>query len=231
MAMPWDPEGDDAKRFRKILFLALLLSITLGGGTALWKLPPADEFVAVEVPERLVKMVKNEPPPVPPKKEVREKDEKKPDEKKPDEKKPQEKVPQKPVETTTVKTAITTATTAEVKEARAKAESSGMLAFKNNFSEMLDDMPSELGLTPRSPCRPAEPGRRGGHPLAHRCPGNGQRRHRQLRHQSRRQWQRQRQRQKRRRRRRRQRQRPRHHRQRPWRRQGNQRHRQRHGRC
>jgi hypothetical protein len=88
-------------------------------------------------------MVKNEPPPKPPKKEVKEKDEKKPDEKKPEEKKPQEKVQEKPVETT-VKTA--TATTPEVKEARAKAESAGMLAFKNNFSEMLDDdMPSELG--------------------------------------------------------------------------------------
>src|SRR5512139_3958853 len=144
MAMPWDPEGDDAKRFRKIVFLALLISITLGGGTAFWKLPPREQYVAAEVPERLVKMVKNEPPPVPPKKEVK-KDEKKPEDKKPDEKKPQEKVQVKPVETT-VKTATTTATKAEVKEARAKAESSGMLAFKNNFSEMLnDDMPSELG--------------------------------------------------------------------------------------
>src|SRR5512139_3508447 len=144
MAMPWDPEGDDAKRFRKIVFLALLLSITLGGGTAFWKLPPREQYVAAEVPERLVKMVKNEPPPAPPKQEVK-KDEKKPEDKKPDEKKPQEKVQVKPVETT-VKTATTTATKAEVKEARAKAESSGMLAFKNNFSEMLnDDMPSELG--------------------------------------------------------------------------------------
>src|SRR5512139_3799432 len=143
VAMPWDPEGEDAKRFRKIIFLALLISFTLGGGTAFWKLPPRDKYVAIEVPERLVKMVKAEPPPKPPKKEVKEKDEKKPDEKKPEEKKPQEKVQEKPVETT-VKTA--TATTAEVKEARAKAESSGMLAFKNNFSEMLnDDMPSELG--------------------------------------------------------------------------------------
>ena len=146
MAMPWDPEGEDAKRFRKIVFLALLFSITLGAGTAFWKLPPREQYVAAEVPERLVKMVKNEPPPKPPKKEVREKDEKKPEDKKPDEKKPQEKVPQKPVETTTVKTATATATTAEVKEARAKAESSGVMAFKNNFSEMLnDDMPSELG--------------------------------------------------------------------------------------
>jgi outer membrane biosynthesis protein TonB len=143
LAMPWDPDGEDAKRLRKSVFIALLLSIALGGGTAFWKLPPREKYVAIEVPERLVKMVKAEPPPKPPKKEVKEKDEKKPDEKKPDEKKPQEKVQPKPVETT-VKTA--TATTAEVKEARAKAESSGMLAFKNNFSEMLDDdMPSELG--------------------------------------------------------------------------------------
>ncbi len=143
MVMPWDPEGEDAKRFRKSLVIALLLSISLGAGTAFWKLPPREKYVAIEVPERLVKMVKNEPPPAPPKKEVKEKDEKKPDEKKPDEKKLQEKVQPKPVETT-VKTA--TATTAEVKEARAKAESSGMLAFKNNFSELLDDdMPSELG--------------------------------------------------------------------------------------
>ena len=142
VVMPWDPEGEDAKRFRKIIFLALLLSITLGGGTAFWKLPPREKYVAIEVPERLVKMVKNEPPPAPPKKEVK-KDDKKPEDKKPDEKKPQEKVQVKPVETT-VKTP--TATTAQVKEARKVAESSGMLAFKNNFSEMLnDDMPSELG--------------------------------------------------------------------------------------
>lgn len=146
VAMPWDPSGEDAKRFRKSLLIALFLSITLGGGTAFWKLPPREKYVAIEVPERLVKMVKNEPPPAPPKKEVREKDEKKPDEKKPDEKKPQEKVQPKPVETTIKNPTATTASTAEVKEARAKAESSGMLAFKNNFSEMLDDdMPSELG--------------------------------------------------------------------------------------
>jgi hypothetical protein len=37
----------------------------------------------------------------------------------------------------------------EVKVARAKAESSGVLAFKNSFSDLMEDMPSDLGADAR----------------------------------------------------------------------------------
>lgn len=129
MAMPWDPEGEDARRFRKVIILALLLTFSMGGGMAIWKLPPVDKYAPVEIPERVVKFVKNEPPPAPPKKEAKKEEEKK--EEKPEEKK----VAEKPAE----KKPTEKATPTEVKAARAKAESTGVLAFKNTFADMMED--------------------------------------------------------------------------------------------
>jgi hypothetical protein len=134
MAMPWDPEGDDAKRYRKIFLLVLLITFSLGSGMAIWKLPPVDKYAPIEVPKRVVKMVQNLPPP-PPKKEVKKEEEKK-------EEKPEEKLAEKPTE----KKPTEKATPTEVKAARSKAESTGVLAFKNSFDDLMeDDAPLALG--------------------------------------------------------------------------------------
>ena len=123
MVMPWSKQGEDERRYRKALVLVFLFVLSLTGLISIWELPEVENEV-VEIPEHLVKLVKKEKPkPKPPEKKPEKKKEE--EEKPKDEKKPAEKKP-KP-------------TPAETQQARKKAESSGILAFKDNFSDLLAD--------------------------------------------------------------------------------------------
>ncbi len=129
MVMPWSKQGEDEKRFRKSLLIALLFMISLGTIVNLWVLPVPDKNAVIEIPEHLVKMVekkkKKKPVEKRPEEKPKEKDEKKPDEKKAPTKK-------------------------ETQVARKKAESSGVLAFKNDFNDLLaDDTDEKLGASAR----------------------------------------------------------------------------------
>jgi TonB family protein len=128
MHMPWNRNDEDQKQFKKILLIVLFFSILLGILIPMWDIPVPDRVEVVEIPERLAKlMVKKEPPPPPPK--VQEKlEEKKPEKKdKKKEKKPE------PV---------------KAKKARKKAERSGLMAFKDDFADLIDDTPiASLGST------------------------------------------------------------------------------------
>ncbi len=129
-AMPWSKQGEDERRFRKVLLLTLLFSTLFGYTAHYWTLPMPDPEKPVEIPERLAKLVKkSEPPPPPPKKE---------EEKKPEtEKEKAEKKKPKP-------------TPAEKQKARKTAESSGVLAFKNSFADLIDNAPdAKLGADAR----------------------------------------------------------------------------------
>lgn len=118
MVMPWTIQGEDEKRFRKILLITLLVSLLLGYLIPLWNIPLPERPEVVEIPERLAKLiVKKEPPKPPPEVKELPQDEGK---KKPKDKKPKP----KPEET---------------KVARAKAERSGLMAFKDNFADLMDD--------------------------------------------------------------------------------------------
>lgn len=136
MVLPWTRQGEDRRRFRKVLLLVLLFAFLFGGLPMVWELPAPDKDKPIEVPERLAKMVKKKEPPKPVERpEVKKEEEKKPEEKKPEEVKPQEKP--KP-------------TPQEVKQARAKAETKGVLAFKESFSDLMDDsVTSNLGVDAR----------------------------------------------------------------------------------
>lgn len=129
VVMPWSKQGEDENRFRKSLALVFLFVFALTGLVNYWELPEIDNEV-IEIPEHLVKLVKKEKPkPKPPEKKPEEKpkDEKPKDEKTPSEKKP------KP-------------TPAETQKARDKAVTSGVLAFKNDFDDLLaDDVSAKLG--------------------------------------------------------------------------------------
>ena len=117
MVMPWTKQGEDEKRFRKILLISLLFTIMLGYLIPLWDLPIVERDQTVEIPERFAKLiVKKEPPPPPPKIEPV----KKPEEKKKAKDKPKPK-------------------TEKAKVARKKAERSGLLAFKDNFADLMDN--------------------------------------------------------------------------------------------
>lgn len=112
--MPWTKRDKDERQFRKILLLVLFISILLGWLVPLYEVPIPDRTKAVEVPERLAKLIKKETPKPPPKKE-----QPKPEEQKKTEKKEP--------------------TKEERQDAREKVKEKGVLAFKNNFADLLED--------------------------------------------------------------------------------------------
>jgi hypothetical protein len=147
MVMPWNNQDEGEKRYRQTLLVALLLSIGFGALIPLWQLPVPDRTAVVEVPERLAMLVKKEqakPAPAPKvakgEKKVEKEEKKAPEPVKEDRSKPVSPPAGTPA------TAIATAV-AETQGARQKAESSGVLAFKESFSDLLDVTPvPKLGV-------------------------------------------------------------------------------------
>ena len=136
MAMPGDKNSESERRFRRSLLLALLFYILFGAVIRLWGLPPTERPVVAEGPERLVTMLRREPP-----KPEREPEQRK-EEKKPEQN--QQKVPEKQHEEQPKVVA------SETETARNKAESTGVLAFKESFKGMLDEAPAaRLGTEAR----------------------------------------------------------------------------------
>jgi len=125
MHMPWNGNDRDQKQFRKTLLIVLFFTVMLGILIPMWDIPIPDRIEVVEVPERLAQLIvpKKVPPPPP---KVQKKEEKKLDKKKPKkDKKPQ---PEK------------------AKKARKKAERAGLMAFKDDFADLIDDIPvAKLG--------------------------------------------------------------------------------------
>ena len=132
MVMPWSDQEEDEKRYRRFLAGSLFAAILLGLLVPLWDIPIPDRTEPVKIPERMAQLiVEKKPPPPPPPPKV---------EKKLDEstkaKKEKKKAPEKEPEKTQV--------------ARKKAESAGLLAFKNNFSDLIDTSPEKkLGAKAR----------------------------------------------------------------------------------
>ena len=128
MVMPWNRNDKDQKKFRKILLIVLFFSILLGILIPMWDIPIPDRIEVVEIPERLAKLMiaKKPPPPPPPKQEKVEEKEKEPEkEKVKEDKKP---VDEKP------------------KKVRKKAEAAGLMAFKDDFADLIDNTPvAKLG--------------------------------------------------------------------------------------
>lgn len=108
VVMPWNNKGEDEKRFKKYVLVALLYSILFALIIPGWQLPLPDEDEVVKVPERIAKFIKKKQPKPKPKKQSQIADKKKPSKE-------------------------------ETKKARKKAEKSGLLAFKNNFADLMDD--------------------------------------------------------------------------------------------
>ncbi|WP_231758188.1 TonB family protein [Microbulbifer elongatus] len=131
--MPWNTNGEDERRFRISLLACLFLAFFLGFGVHIWQLPEPDENEVVEVPERLAKLVleKKKPKPKPPEQTV-----KKPEEKKKEPEKPKQEVAKEEPKPSNV----------EKKQVRKKVERAGLLAFKDNFQDLIeDDLDNRLG--------------------------------------------------------------------------------------
>jgi outer membrane biosynthesis protein TonB len=134
--MPWSRGGEDDWRFRKSLGIALLLSLLLGLVTPLIDLPVPDRWEVVQIPERLTRLIKQEPPPPPPQLQA----ETRPEEKEPElaEEEPvlaEEKAKPEPAATPVPKENVKT---------------KGILAFRESFSSLADAKPSrKLGAQAR----------------------------------------------------------------------------------
>jgi len=136
MSMPWTKEAESERRFRRALLAAFLFFFVFGSVILLWKLPPPVRPMVAVVPERLVSVLRKEPPKPEPLPE-RPKEEKKPE-------KDQEKGQEKPKEEQP------RATAEEALAARKKAESTGVLAFKESFKDLMDETPAaRLGAEAR----------------------------------------------------------------------------------
>jgi hypothetical protein len=133
MVMPWSMETESESRFRRAALLALLLCLLLGIPASLIHVPIPDRSISeVKIPERFAKLVREEiPKPPPVKKPPPEKEEPKvaKEETKPKEQKPEE--PQKVAAVEDVKAA-----------ARKKAESVGVMKFKNALADLMKETPA-----------------------------------------------------------------------------------------
>ena len=130
--MPWSGAPEDENRFRKILVICVLAALLLGMLIPLWKIPVPDRAEPIKIPERLAQLIveKKPPPAAPPPKPVEKLDETAKTEK------PRKKAPEP--------------TTKKAKAARKKAETAGLMAFKNNFSDLIDSSPAKkLGAQAR----------------------------------------------------------------------------------
>jgi hypothetical protein len=121
-SMPWSKETESERHFRKALLVALLFALFLGTLIPLLNMPAPVRPAVVVVPERLVSMLKKEPPrPEPPK------EEKKPT-KDQEEKTPKEDLPKPTIE--------------ETQAARKKAAGTGLLALKDSFKDLMEETPA-----------------------------------------------------------------------------------------
>lgn len=132
IVMPWADQEEDERRFRRVLAASLIVALLLGLLIPLWDIPLPDRLEPVKIPERMAQLIiEKKPPPPPPPPKV---------EKKLDESPKEKKLKKKAPEPKTKKTQV----------ARKKAETAGLLAFKNNFSELIDSGPEKkLGAQAR----------------------------------------------------------------------------------
>ncbi len=157
MIMPWTKEAESERRFRRALLVALLVCIILGSLVRWITVPVPDRSVeVVEIPERLAKLVKNEPPiPVPPPKPKPQPKEEAPQPEditktKPDKPKKDAKPDTAPKKVASQKSGDGQKPGGGKKAARQRAERSGVLAFKQSFADLMDETPiAKLGTEAR----------------------------------------------------------------------------------
>jgi len=158
MIMPWTKEAESEKRFRRAILAALLFCFVFGSLIPLIKVPIPDRMLTVvEIPERLAKLVKKEPPepapqPKPVPKQSQEEPQKSKDKPKPQPKKKKQKTnkPSKKGGEAPKPTKVAVAKGGGTAAARKKAERVGVLAFKKAFADLMDETPiAKLGTEAR----------------------------------------------------------------------------------
>jgi len=151
VVMPWAKQIESERRFRKALMISMFWSLLLGIIIPLVSIPIPDRAkLVIEIPERVAMLVKETwqaPPPVVERHQEPEKPEETLDAtKKPadTEKNKEVKKPAKPQKTEEKPAGGGT------QVARKKAEKVGVLAFKSDFSDLMDEVPvAKLGTEAR----------------------------------------------------------------------------------
>lgn len=142
MELPWTSSIEQDERFKKILRTALILLVIVSIPVIVIDVPEQTREEKEKLPPQLARVIleKQELPPPkpiePPKVE-----EKKPEEPKPEEPKPEVKPPEpKPVEKKPEPVKERQPPKADVAKAREKAESSGLLQFKDDLMDMRESL-------------------------------------------------------------------------------------------
>jgi hypothetical protein len=136
--MPWVQGGDDDRRLRKSLGSSLAAALLLGLLLPLVDLPILERSEIPEVPERLVRLIRQQPRAVPPPQPVLEEP---PAEQRPPEPEP-EPEPVVAQEPPPVQAPPAETPTPAPEPPRQRAQSSGILAFRESFSNLADNRPS-----------------------------------------------------------------------------------------
>ncbi|MFO7619884.1 MAG: AgmX/PglI C-terminal domain-containing protein [Bacteroidales bacterium] len=155
MVMPWTKDAEDERHFRRAVFLALLICFIFGGLISLIKVPiPDRSTTVVEIPERLVQLVKKEaliqkparknaPKQLPEKAKDESQVAKK-------ETKPQEKQTDTPPPVKGQPKVADSGGGGIRVAARKKAETVGIMAFKDAFKDLMKETPvAKLGTEAR----------------------------------------------------------------------------------
>ncbi|MCZ6888407.1 MAG: AgmX/PglI C-terminal domain-containing protein [Gammaproteobacteria bacterium] len=130
LAMPWMRGFEEDKLFRKTLAGAMLTGVLLGLLIPLIDLPIPEHDELTKIPERFAKLIRKEPKALPPPQPVREKRAEEPIE---------QSDPEQPVE---LPPEPAIAVEAEPESTREKINSVGILAFRENFSNLRESRPS-----------------------------------------------------------------------------------------
>jgi outer membrane biosynthesis protein TonB len=148
--MPWARGSEDDQRFRKSVGSALLAALLLGVLLPLIPLPIPKPTDVIEVPERLVELIRQERriPPPPPAIQERKPEQKKQTEPEP---KPEEKVAeQQPKEAVKPEDKPPGPASPPEEAPRQRARASGILAFSESFAKLANDQPAaRLGSAAR----------------------------------------------------------------------------------
>lgn len=150
MVMPWTREGESERRFRKAMLVALFWSALLGSLIPLVNVPIPDRaHEVVEIPERLAMLVKKEPPPPAPVPE-RPREEAKPEPETPEKPQKTKKAAEPETAPKAKKKPKAAPAGGDTRMARKKAESTGVLKFKSDFKDLMDEVPvAKLGTEAR----------------------------------------------------------------------------------
>jgi len=148
LIMPWTKDAESERHFRRAVLVAMLFCFVFGSIIPLVRVPIMERSDAVvEIPERLAKLVKKEPPkPVP-----QPKPEPKPVQEEPQKLQPEKQKTKKSPKAAPAPEPVKVAAGGSKKAAaRKKAERVGVLAFKKAFADLMDETPiAKLGTEAR----------------------------------------------------------------------------------